>query len=147
MSLSADDGAQILKVSSRFGIVYDNRCADWLEYVFSADAEMDYSYAGGPSRSFGPECYAEILAWMPMSGVRPDHQTMDTIRAFSAGADGQVRARSRHVVIRRDGRPSNGEIFDVLKRTPAGWRISGRKMHRRWPEREIGWPPTEFFAG
>lgn len=147
MSLSADDRAEILEVISRFGIVHDNRRADWLEHVFSADAEIDYSYAGGPSRPFGLEYYGKILAGMRKSGFRADHQTTDTVLVVSADADGQVHARSRYVVIRPDGPPSNGEILDVLKRTPAGWRISKRKMYRRWPELEIGWPPPEFFAG
>lgn len=44
--------------------------------------------------------------------------------------DGTARAWSKYVIVRTDGTAGSGDYLDTLVRTPDGWRISRRDVHR-----------------
>lgn len=113
------DGRAVLDVLARYAQVIDN--GDWHELasVFTPDVVFGRSGVRG---------FDAIIA--AVGSVTPYHPHHTTNSLLGLAPDGTVRAWSKYVIVRTDGTAGSGDYLDTLVRTPAGWRISRRDVHR-----------------
>lgn len=131
------DRVDIAELLDRYAAAIDAK--DWgaLDGVFTPDAHLDYTSPGGPA---GP--YPEVRAWLA-TVLAPvpllQHYVSGAIVTLDPGDPD--RARSICNLFNPMGSPAEGGVFirlvggryhDRLARTPDGWRITDRRMERRW---------------
>ncbi|RZT87211.1 SnoaL-like protein [Pseudonocardia sediminis] len=115
--VGVEDGRAILDVLARYAQVIDNGDFDELGSVFTPDVVF-----GGVQ---GFDAIAERIG-----AVTPYHPHHTTNSLLGLAPDGTVRAWSKYVIVRTDGTAGSGDYLDTLVRTPQGWRISRRDVHR-----------------
>ncbi|OPC80291.1 hypothetical protein B4N89_04430 [Embleya scabrispora] len=130
--LTPVDLAEIHRTLALFAHVFDNGDVDGLGLVFTEDVVVEIGL--GPKRAFhGIAEFAEYTR--SKSAATPDHHTVNT--TVEVDEHGQVQTRSRYIGINPAGRITGGEFLDILRKTPAGWRIAYRLSLPRAP-REAG---------
>jgi len=139
-SLSVEDVLEIHELLARFGHVFDSRDAAGMTEVMTADGVSEGTIGAGYTVP-GMRAIQEFTRRCPPD--TPDHNTVGAI--VFVDADGVVRARSRYIAPLVDGTVHAGDFFDILVRTPQGWRISYRISVPRRPVLPISPPPPEFF--
>jgi SnoaL-like domain len=123
------DRLEIQDLLARYSFAIDERDWDALDRVFTPDAHIDYSEAGGASGS-----YPQIKAWLPKALERfAMYQHMVATTRLEIDGD---RATSRTILfnpmVGRDDRGGEQVFFiglwyrDKLVRTADGWRIAER---------------------
>ncbi|MFE2868644.1 nuclear transport factor 2 family protein [Embleya sp. NPDC059259] len=138
--LSPLDLAEIHRTLALFAHVFDNGDVAGLDLVFTEDVVVEIGV--GPARAFrGIAEFAEYTRGK--SAATPDHHTLNT--TVEVDEYGQVQARSRYLGINPAGRLTGGEFLDILRETPAGWRIAYRLSLPRAPRQpEAGLTKVEF---
>lgn len=124
------DRLEIQDLLNRYCHAIDSRDWDALDDVFTPDARIDYSEAGGAVGG-----YAEIKAWLPKALERfPAYQHMvATSRLDIDGDEAAARTILFNPMVHRDEAGGEQVFFiglwyrDRLVRTPAGWRIAERR--------------------
>ena len=127
------DRAEIGELLARYSTALDNREWDSLAEVFTPDAECDYGSLGNPHgveeiTTLIRSTIADLDSTQHLVGnvvvsVRGDEATADCylisqhIRQCTTGGD--------HYLL-------GGRYSDRVVRTPAGWRIAHRTLHRMW---------------
>src|SRR4051812_46114578 len=144
------DRVEIEELLARYSTALDSR--DWhlLSTVFLPDATCDYGAGRHPEGlgaitdfirgTIGDLDATQHLVGNVVIDVRGDEATADCylisqhIRKGTAGGD--------HYFL-------GGRYSDRVVRTPAGWRISHRTLHRMWTSgnREVVRRPTEAAGG
>jgi 3-phenylpropionate/cinnamic acid dioxygenase small subunit len=126
MADSQEDWLEITALVNRYAQAVDGK--DWAMYVscFTADAEIDYSSAGG-SRGGVAESTAWLATMLASLSVSQHFITNQTIQV--TGEEATCRAYFFGVVGNQSEAESSliwvGGIYeDVLRRTAAGWRIA-----------------------
>jgi len=118
----------IQKLLTRYVFAIDDKAIDRLDQVFTPDAEIDYTAAGGVKGSL-----AQIKPWLVESLSRYP-KTQHLIGLPDIVVDGDT-ARSRVMLINpmQCGPELRNDVFlcgcvyaDKLVRTPEGWRITHR---------------------
>ena len=135
--LSVEDHAEIRQTLALYAHVFDNKDIDALGLVFAEDATAEMTRGAGSIRR-GLESIAQFVAGLSQDA--PDHLTLNTV--VFVDDQGVVRARSRYLAILADQSVHDGDYFDVLVRTEAGWRISHRISVPRFPRGEQV-PPSQ----
>ncbi len=125
--LTLADSEEIRRLFARFSHAFDNGDEQALGLVFDEHGTIELARTGARFEGLA----AIVKFSQDLGPASPDHQTVDIV--LSVDQDGTVRARSRYLVILADGSFHNGDYFDVLVRTPAGWRISYRRSVPRYP--------------
>ncbi|WP_261562695.1 nuclear transport factor 2 family protein [Frankia tisae] len=138
--LGAQDLVEIHELLARFGHVFDNGDADGMGEVLTEDGVVEGVIGAGYTISGLPAAKESTRRRRPDT---PEHNTVGTI--VFVDAQGVVRARSRYLAPFVDGSVHAGDFFDILRRTPEGWRISYRISVPRRPALPINPPPPEFF--
>lgn len=111
----------VTELLSRYGHVVDARAWPQLTSVFTSDATLDTE--DGSARGL-----AEIQAYLQAVNPLRSHHTLNPVLK----ADGStVRAWSRFILIEADATSLGGDYIDEFTNTPAGWRISARRISRR----------------
>lgn len=113
------EGRAILDVLARYAQVIDNGDWDELGSVFTPDAVFGRDGVRG---------FDAIIS--AIGSVTPYHPHHTTNSLLGLAPDGTVRAWSKYVIIRTDGTAGSGDYLDTLVRTPRGWRIARREVHR-----------------
>ncbi|WP_101896993.1 nuclear transport factor 2 family protein [Embleya scabrispora] len=138
-ALSAADVAEIHDTLAQFAHVFDNDEVADLHRVFTDNAVIENTIGAGYT-------IEGIASARQFTGRRspdtPDHQTLDTVLLVDAG--GTVRARSRYIATLIDGEVHGGDYYDILERTPRGWRIRYRVSVPRHPILDAVELPAEF---
>jgi len=129
------DQLEIQKLLTRYCTAIDTKQYDMLDSVFTPDAVIDYTSAGGPRGPFPEvkEWLKTVLAIFPM--------TQHVVGNFDITIDGYT-ANSRCTFFnpmglgREDGTLQmffvGGYYNDKLTRTSEGWRISERVEEGSW---------------
>jgi 3-phenylpropionate/cinnamic acid dioxygenase small subunit len=127
------DRMEITELLARYSTALDTKDWTMLEEVFTADAACDYGSLGSPQ---GLAAITDL--------VRGTLQTLDATQHLVGNVVVQVRGDeatadcyliSQHI---RAGAPGGdhyllgGRYTDRVVRTPAGWRIAHRTLHRMW---------------
>lgn len=123
------DRLEIQDLFARYSFAIDDRDWEALDSLFTPDAVIDYSGAGGASGSV-----AEMKRWLPAALERfPRYQHMVATTKLDLDGD---RATSRTILfnpmVHRDPAGTEQTFFiglwyrDTLVRTPQGWRIAER---------------------
>ncbi|GGU94655.1 hypothetical protein GCM10010495_00030 [Kitasatospora herbaricolor] len=118
---------EIRRLFALFSHVFDNGEVDALDQVFAADGVVELARTGSVFQ--GLDAIRKFN--LSLGEHSPDHHTVDTV--LSVDEDGTVRGRSRYLAILPDGTLHNGDYFDVLVHTEAGWRIAYRRSVPRYP--------------
>lgn len=130
MALDAKDLIDIQMMLGLYGHILDERDWDALDQVFTEDIVFDASDSDlGVMRGIA----AIVDAWKePFDGHPLGHYMTNVV--ITEDADGTVRARSKHLGT-RVGTITLMTYTDVVRRTPAGWRLAERvaKVQRRVP--------------
>jgi len=134
------DRLAIEALLSRYAWALDAREFDKLDEVFTADAELDYTTAGGIKGS-----YPEVKAWLTsVLPFFPAYQHLVTNKEITIEGDtatsragfynpmGHDRADGTRVYFH-----CGGEYRDQLVRTPHGWRIKHRFEQTIWMDGEM----------
>jgi len=138
------DRLEIDDLLTRYAVAIDTKQFDLLDTVFSPDATIDYTSAGGVAGKL-PEVrkwLAEVLAGFPMTqhlvgnrDVKIDGDTA-TARSYFYNPMGMPG---------KDGKLSlffvGGYYNDRLRRTPDGWRIYERIEETAWMQGAPEPPP------
>lgn len=114
-----EDAREILDVLARYAQVIDNGDWDRLATVFTPDAVF------GRDRVRGLDAIVAAVG-----SVTPYHPHHTTNSLLGLAPDGTVRAWSKYVIVRTDGTAGSGDYLDTVVRTPQGWRIARRDVHR-----------------
>ncbi len=134
------DRREIDDLMARYCQAVDRHRWDLLDAVFTPDARLDYSSAGGVA---GP--YPEVREWLAASVPQMEvmHHLVpnttveidgDRARATSSFLDPNVRTEGEGTYVFTVG----GYYHDELVRTPEGWRIARRV------EETLFWDPPPF---
>ncbi|MDE2437196.1 MAG: nuclear transport factor 2 family protein [Sphingomonadales bacterium] len=124
------DRIEIQDLFARYSFAIDERDWDALDRVFTPDACIDYSEAGGATGH-----YPEIKAWLPVALARfPMFQHMvATTRLDITGDEARSRTILFNPMVHR-GDAGEEQVFfiglwyrDRLVRTADGWRIAERR--------------------
>jgi hypothetical protein len=111
----------VTELLSRYGHVVDARAWPELTSVFTGDATLHTE--DGSARGL-----AEIQAYLEAVDARRSHHTLNPVLKVDGAT---VRAWSRFILIEADATSLGGDYIDELTNTPAGWRISARRITRR----------------
>jgi 3-phenylpropionate/cinnamic acid dioxygenase small subunit len=140
------DRLEIEEVLTRYAWALDAKNFDELDDVFTPDAHIDYTSAGGIKGPF-PEVKAWLASVLPHF---PAYQHLvtnkrievdgDTARSVAAFYNPMMQAKP-------DGSTSffyvGGEYHDQLVRTELGWRISERIEETVWADGDVpATPPS-----
>jgi len=139
------DRLEIQDLLARYSFAIDERDWDALDRVFTADAWVDYTAAGGVKGS-----YPEIKAWLPEALARfPMFQHMVATTRLEIAGD---TARSRTILFNpMTYRAADGQdtVFfiglwyrDRFARTADGWRIVERVEEMGWTHNAPAMPPV-----
>lgn len=127
------DRFEISDVLTRYSTALDSREWDQLDEVFLPDAACDYGSLGSP------QGLAEIVALI--RGTIGDlDATQHLVGNIAATVDGDEAIADCYLISQhiRRGTPGGehyligGRYHDRLVRTPDGWRIAHRTLHRTW---------------
>ena len=131
------DRLAIEDVLTRYAWSIDTSNFDGLDEVFTPDAFVDYTSAGGIKGQY-PEVKAWLAAVLPHF---PAYQHLVTNKDISIEGDTATsRCQFYNPMMQKgaDGATSmffvGGEYRDKLVRTPDGWRISERIEHSVWTD-------------
>lgn len=122
--LSAEDIIEIHHVLAEYGHVVDDHDWDRADQVFTADVVFDLSSVGRPELHGISDIVANFKGRNAYS-----HHTTNV--AISENDEGTVRVHSKMLCFPNEGPPFTGDYYDVMARTPAGWRIAYRRAERR----------------
>jgi hypothetical protein len=111
----------VTELLARYGHVVDARAWAELGSVFSADATLEAE--DGSARGL-----AEIQAYLEAIDPRRSHHTLNPVLKVDGAT---VQAWSRFIHIEFDATSLGGDYIDKFTETPAGWRISARRISRR----------------
>ncbi len=139
------DRLEIQDLLARYSFAIDERDWDALDLVFTPDARIDYSEAGGASGTL-----AEIKAWLPVALERfPMFQHMVATTKLDIAGD---TASSRTILFNpmTYKAPDGAEqVFfiglwyrDRLVRTANGWRIAERREEMAYAHNVPPMPPV-----
>jgi 3-phenylpropionate/cinnamic acid dioxygenase small subunit len=139
------DRLEIQDLLARYSFAIDERDWDALDQVFTPDAWIDYTAAGGIK---GP--YPEVKAWLPEALERfPMFQHMvATTRLEIAGDEATSRTILFNPMTYRDADGADTVFFiglwyrDRLARTAEGWRIIERVEEMGWTHNTPPMPPV-----
>ena len=144
------DKIAISELLARYSTALDTR--DWggLAEVFLPDAECDYGALGNPR---GVDAITELIRSTIADLDATQHlvgNVVVDVRGDEASADCYL--ISQHI---RKGTPGGDHYFlggrysDRVVRTPAGWRIAHRTLHRMWTSgnRDVVRRPTAAAGG
>jgi len=130
MALDAKDLIDIQMMLGLYGHILDERDWDALDQVFTEDIVFDASDSGlGVMHGIA----AIVGVWKePFDGHPLGHYMTNAV--IAEDEDGTVRARSKHLGT-RPGTITLMTYADVVRRTPAGWRLAERvaKIQHRVP--------------
>ena len=134
------DRLAIESLLTAYAWALDSKQFDGLDAIFTPDAELDYTTAGGIKGSY-PEVKAWLVSVLPFF---PAYQHLVTNKEITIDGD---RARSRAGFYnpmghdRADGTRAyffcGGEYRDQLVRTVDGWRITNRFEQTVWMDGEL----------
>lgn len=124
--MAPEDVVAIQTMVALYGHILDDRAWDALDQVFAEDIVFDATDFGlGVMRGIP----AIVEAWRePFDGHPLGHYTTNVV--VSEDADGTVRVRSKHLGP-RPGSVTLATYEDVVRKTPAGWRLSRRTVRLR----------------
>lgn len=127
------DRLDIAEVLARYCDALDQRRWEMLTTVFSPSASADYGSVGSPA---GVEAITEAIR-RTIDDLDATQHLIGNLQVQVHGdtATAQCYLISQHV---RAGQPGGeeyllgGRYVDDLVRTPDGWRITFRRLHRMW---------------
>ena len=127
------DKSQIGDLLAQYSTALDTRDWDALGQVFTADASCDYGSLGSPR---GVDEITSLVR-STLSGL---DATQHLIGNVTVQTDGDQATADCYLIAQhiRTGAPGGdhyligGRYSDRLVRTPQGWRISHRTLHRMW---------------
>jgi len=139
------DRLEIQDLFARYSYAIDDRDMPALETVFTKDAVIDYTAAGGIRGSV-----AEIQRWLPEAMARfPSFQHMVATSEIKLDGD---KATTRTILFNPMVYPTDDggqQVFfiglwyrDKLVRTPEGWRIAERVEHMSYVHNAPPMPPV-----
>ncbi len=128
-----EDRAQIGDVLARYSTALDTRDWDALQTVFTTDAECDYGALGSPRG-------VTEIAGLISATIGSLDATQHLIGNVIVAVDGDAATADCYLISQhlRAGTPGGdhyllgGRYRDELVRTPEGWRIRSRTLHRMW---------------
>lgn len=131
MPLSIDDRLSIHELISLHGHLADDRRSDELHLLLTEDAAYDVSaYGMGVVR--GLDALVELFSARPGDQPVGHHVTNVVIAADDGepapGGAATARVRSKGLSVMADGATGTVIYDDVVRRTPAGWRIAHRTV-------------------
>lgn len=135
------DRIEIDDLLTRYATAIDTKQFDLLDDVFTPDAFVDYTSAGGIDGAFPAvkAWLADVLPHFPayqhLVGNRNVTLEGDQARAVSVFFNPMVMADGSTFFV-------GGEYHDRLLRTPDGWRIAERVEKTVWTYGEVPTPPT-----
>jgi 3-phenylpropionate/cinnamic acid dioxygenase small subunit len=133
VTLEAKDLIEIQMMLALYGHILDERDWNALDQVFTEDIVFDASDSGlGVVRGIP----ALVEVWKePFDGHPLGHYMTNVV--ITEDDDGTVRARSKHLGT-RVGSITLMTYTDVVRKTPAGWRLAERvaKVQHRVPTHE-----------
>jgi 3-phenylpropionate/cinnamic acid dioxygenase small subunit len=143
---SIADRLEIEDLLSRYAWALDSKDFDGLDDVFTPDARLDYTSAGGEAGA-----YPEVKAWLAKVLPHfPAYQHLVTNHQITLDGD-TATSRSEFynpmVTAAGDGTRGiffvGGEYHDRIVRTPVGWRIAERVERSVWTDGAFpAAPPT-----
>jgi ketosteroid isomerase-like protein len=141
----ANDQIEIAAVLYRYAQAIDSKDMASLREVFTPDAVIDYAVPGGTKRP-----YAEIGAWLAgaLSMFRRTHHVVSNPMVEVEGdvARSTAYLTATHEQVGKNGRRTtfidHGVYVDRWTRTPTGWRISERRLERRFLQGEVQPPES-----
>jgi hypothetical protein len=127
------DRLDIAEVLARYCDALDQRRWELLTAVFTPDASADYGSVGSPA---GVEAITEAIR-STIDDLDATQHLVGNIQVQVHGdtATAQCYLISQHVRIGESGGSEyllGGRYVDELARTPDGWRITFRRLHRMW---------------
>jgi ketosteroid isomerase-like protein len=125
-NISIEDRLAIHELISLHGHVVDRGEFDRLHELFTDDIVYDLSALGGESLE-GAEAIRAASLRLGAGNPVGHHVTNVVV----SDENGQIRATSKAIGIRKDGSAGSLVYEDVLRRTEAGWRISYRRITMR----------------
>ncbi|MGY1809518.1 nuclear transport factor 2 family protein [Blastococcus sp. SYSU D00669] len=127
------DRTEIAELLARYSTALDERRWELLGEVFTPDASCDYGSLGSP------DGLAEITA-LVRGTIGDLDATQHLVGNVVVAVDGDEATADCYLISQhvRRGTPGGehymlgGRYADRLVRTPAGWRIAHRTLHRMW---------------
>jgi ketosteroid isomerase-like protein len=129
LPLPVADIVEIQQTLARYGHVVDNGDVQALDQIFTDDGVI-YPPTTGHEPLRGLSALRKSIGSLVGANHNPHSATI------TVGEDGTVRAWSRYSQWRLEGEETvmvNGDYLDLFEQTPAGWRISARRIIRRAP--------------
>lgn len=114
------DRLELHELPGRYGDAIDDRNWEGLARIFTEDAVFDLTDLGAP-RLEGLEA---IKVFMDTEAQHPRTHTMTNI--YVDEVDDEVRLNFRIVALLPEGRVGTASYYDVVVKTPAGWRVQHR---------------------
>ena len=137
-----NDRIEIEELLARYSRALDYRQFDDLEGIFTEEATFD---AGGLGCPTGPANIRAMIEGTIGHLDATQHLVGKSIVEFSEDGDSaEVRTYliSQHIREANEGPIKHyflgGEYADTVVRTPAGWRISYRRLDRMWKQGDRG---------
>ena len=129
------DRAEIGDLLARYSTALDSRDWDLLDTVFLPDAVCDYGALGQPH---GVEEIAALIRGT-IGDLDATQHLVGNVVVDVRGDEGTADCYLISQHIRRDTPGGDhyflgGRYHDTVVRTPAGWRIAHRTLHRLWTE-------------
>ena len=127
------DRADIGDVLCRYSTALDSRDWEALGSVFTPDAVCDYGALGSPRG-------VPAIAGLVSATIGSLDATQHLLGNVTVAVDGDTATADCYLVAQhvRAGTPGGddyllgGPYHDELVRTPEGWRITSRTLHRTW---------------
>jgi 3-phenylpropionate/cinnamic acid dioxygenase small subunit len=127
------DRVEINDLLARYSTALDSRDWELLRDVFVPDATCDYGTLGTPGS-------VEEIITLVRSTLEGLDATQHLVGNIVVALDGDAATAETYLIAQhiRHGAPGGadyligGRYSDVLARTPAGWRIARRAIHRMW---------------
>jgi hypothetical protein len=122
--MNPQDRLEIANTLARYGHVVDRGDLDRLDSVFTSDVRYDMSSVGLPVMVGVDALRAGALRLGPQNPVA--HHTTDVM--VLEGDEGEAVVESKGFMLTVEGTVRSVTHHDVLRRTPAGWRIASRTL-------------------
>jgi hypothetical protein len=125
----------------RYANALDTHRPERIAEVFSADAQLDYTAAGGIVGG-----WPELRAWLvsAMSSFTGWQHLLSNMAVELQGDEARARTECYNPLLRADGSVLHVgcAYIDRLRRLPQGWRITERRLEVVWMD-----PPQEPSSG
>ncbi len=125
------DHIEITQLLYRYATAIDTRDFDLLSSLFTPDATIHYAVAGGTKLRL-PEAVQWLRRALPMFRATQHACSNPRIELEGDSARAATYVTAAHVQLGRDGTEAyamlHGVYVDQLVRTPAGWRITDRRL-------------------